>query len=88
MNHLKSSKLKKGQILLVQVDEDAPKRMASRTVKLRSAKSNYVVRRGDTLSSIARKFDVSTSEIKRWNNLGGSRITPGHKLKIQNPDKA
>ncbi|HSI23885.1 MAG TPA: LysM peptidoglycan-binding domain-containing protein [Methylophilaceae bacterium] len=88
MNHLKSSKLKKGQILLVQVDEDAPKRMASRTVKLRSAKSNYVVRRGDTLSSIARKFDVSTSEIKRWNNLNGSRITPGHKLKILNPDKA
>ena len=88
LNHLKSGKLKKGQVLLVQVDEDAPKRMATRTAKLKSAKSNYVVRRGDTLSSIARKFDVSASEIKRWNNLNGSRITPGDKLKILNPDKA
>lgn len=88
LNHLKSAKLKKGQVLLVQVDEDAPKRMATRTAKLKSAKSNYVVRRGDTLSSIARKFDVSASEIKRWNNLNGSRITPGDKLKILNPDKA
>lgn len=88
MNHLKSSKLKKGQILLAQVDEDAPKRMATRTVKLRSAKSHYVVRRGDTLSSIARKFDVDSTDIKRWNNLSSSHIVPGRKLKILNPDKA
>lgn len=88
LNHLKSSKLKKGQILLVQIDEDAPKRMATRTVKLRTAKSHYVVRRGDTLSSIARKFDVAASDLKRWNNLNGSHIVPGHKLKILNPDKA
>lgn len=88
MNHLKSGNLKRGQVLLVQVDEDAPKRMASRSEKLKSAKSSYVVRRGDTLSSIARKFDVSPFEIKRWNNLSGSHITPGTKLKILNPDKA
>lgn len=88
LNHLKSAKVKKGQILLVQVDEDAPKRMANRTIKLKSARSSYVVRRGDTLSSIARKFDVSASDIRRWNNINGSRITPGKKLKILNPDKA
>lgn len=88
LNHLKSSKLKQGQILLVQIDEDAPKRMATRGVKLRTAKSHYVVRRGDTLSGIARKFDVAASDLKRWNNLSGSRIIPGHKLRILNPDKA
>lgn len=88
LNHLKSSQVKRGQVLLVQADEDAPKRMASRNVKLRIAMSHYVVRRGDTLFSIARKFDVGTDDIKRWNNLGNSNIVPGHKLKIQKPDEA
>lgn len=45
--------------------------------------SSYTVRRGDTLSGIARRHGCSTSELKKWNKLSGSRIMAGQKLKIQ-----
>jgi membrane-bound lytic murein transglycosylase D len=63
--------------------------MASRTQQLKSsAKKSYTVRRGDTLASIARKFDVDTADIMRWNKLKKAHIEPGDKLKILDPDKA
>jgi len=55
-----------------------------------SARKNghYVVKRGDTLESIARKFDIERNELRRWNNLVGSRIAPGNKLIVQRPSEA
>ena len=40
----------------------------------------YVVRRGDTLYDIARRYGVSLDELKRRNNLSGSLIKPGDVL--------
>ncbi|HEU4830026.1 MAG TPA: LysM peptidoglycan-binding domain-containing protein [Gemmatimonadales bacterium] len=41
------------------------------------------VKRGETLSHIARRYDVSQSQIQRWNNLGRStRIKAGQRLRI------
>ncbi len=42
----------------------------------------YVVRRGDNLGGIGRRFGVSWRKVQRWNNLRGSRIYPGQKLTI------
>jgi LysM repeat protein len=43
----------------------------------------YVVKSGDTLSSIAAKYNISVSEIRNWNNLNGTdRIYPSGKLKL------
>lgn len=42
----------------------------------------YVVRKGDTLWTIARKFKVSLEEIKRINNLSEAPLYPGMKIKI------
>ena len=42
----------------------------------------YTVRKSDTLIEIARTFDVSVSDIKRTNNLNGSRIYEGQRLRI------
>lgn len=44
----------------------------------------YRVRRGDSLWSIARKFNLSTSQLKSWNDLKSNRIQPRTKLKINN----
>lgn len=61
------------------------------TVKNKVAKStppgskcsqSYVVRKGDTLFSISRKFSSSIAEIQNANGLNHSRITPGQKLRI------
>lgn len=42
----------------------------------------YRVKRGDTLSSIARLFNTSVAKIKSWNRLRGNLITAGDRLKI------
>lgn len=42
----------------------------------------HVVRRGETLSSIARKYRVQMAEIKKWNRMSGSRITYKQRLTI------
>jgi len=52
----------------------------------RSREQNYyVVRRGETLSDISRKFRISINDIKEWNNLKGDRVVAGQKLVIS-PD--
>jgi len=91
MNHLKSGKVKNGQTLMVQAPAAAPSAKTAHTTKTSNAKSSrtlYLVRRGDTLASIARKFDVATEDLQRWNKLSNSRITPGHKLIINKADAA
>lgn len=42
----------------------------------------HKIRQGETLSSIAKKYRVSVNQIKRWNNLNGTFIRAGKKLKI------
>jgi membrane-bound lytic murein transglycosylase D len=44
----------------------------------------HVVRRGDTLYGIARRYGVPLSRIYRWNNLGPrSVIRPGQEIITQ-----
>jgi membrane-bound lytic murein transglycosylase D len=43
---------------------------------------DYKVRKGDTLSGIARRFSVSVSQLQAWNQLGGTSIRPGQLLTI------
>ena len=40
----------------------------------------YQVRSGDSLWTIARRHNISTEEIKRWNNLKDNTIHPGNRL--------
>lgn len=42
----------------------------------------HSVKRGETLGIIADDYDVSVTELKRWNNLRSSNIIAGKKLKI------
>ncbi|MGC4028229.1 MAG: LysM peptidoglycan-binding domain-containing protein [Steroidobacteraceae bacterium] len=40
----------------------------------------YVVRRGDTLSQIARALKVSVASLRSWNGLAGDALQPGQRL--------
>ncbi|MGV3697759.1 LysM peptidoglycan-binding domain-containing protein [Flavobacterium sp.] len=42
----------------------------------------YVVERGDNLFSIAKKFNVSLEDLKRWNNLDDLNVDQGVKLTL------
>jgi peptidoglycan lytic transglycosylase D len=45
----------------------------------------YTTRRGDTLVSIADRFGVSLSQLRRWNHLSGFKVAPGRPLRIAEP---
>jgi LysM repeat protein len=49
----------------------------------RATQLSYTVRAGDTVSKIARKFQLSTNQLIQFNNLGAKGlIVPGQKLKL------
>jgi membrane-bound lytic murein transglycosylase D len=49
----------------------------------RSKRKSYTVRKGDSLWTIARRFDVSEKELRVWNKLGWSDyLKPGQKLMV------
>jgi len=50
--------------------------------KTQSKLAYHTVRRGESLGLIAQKYDVTITELKRWNNLRSSTINTGNKLKI------
>lgn len=47
-----------------------------------SNKKYHVVKRGDTLYGIARKYHVSVAQLKVWNSLKSNTIYKGRKLKV------
>jgi len=53
-----------------------------KSVKPRDKILDYTVERGDTLSTIAEKFDISTETIRWANDLPNDNITVGDSLKI------
>jgi membrane-bound lytic murein transglycosylase D len=45
----------------------------------------YRPRRGDTLVTIADRFGVTVAQLRRWNNLRGNALVPGHGLYVSEP---
>ncbi len=88
LNGLKSAKLRHGQSLVV--GNASAVKIATKGSKKWAAvgKTRYVVKRGETLVSIAKKFNVATDDLQRWNNMKGNRILPGLRLTIYKPDAA
>lgn len=94
-NHLKSSKVFVGQKLKIikkgssNVKEEPTETGSNSettiktTDKVEGKYVTYVVKSGDTLWSIANKFpNVSIDEIRKWNQLQGTKLPVGKKLKI------
>jgi membrane-bound lytic murein transglycosylase D len=51
--------------------------------RLAQAKVRYYrVKRGDNLSTIAKKYDVAVDDLKKWNNIRGNEVVYGKNLKI------
>ena len=55
-----------------------------------STAQSYTTRKGDTLVTIADRFGVSLSDLRRWNKLGGSgtKLTAGRRLRVSEPTTA
>lgn len=71
-NKLSSTKIKVGQLLKVSIVLDEPN----------GFEVNYVVKKGDTLTKIAKKFNTTVVSIKNDNSLLSDKIFIGQTLKI------
>lgn len=84
-NSLKSSRVQVGQLLEIKTAE-VKKTTNTNLEKNTKKKQTYIVQHGDTLHSIAEKFDVAVADLKRWNKKNNNHIQPGNKLTIMPPD--
>jgi len=64
------------------VPAKASARPAPRRVETAPEKVIYRVRRGDTLFSIAKRYDTTVQELKEWNRLRSHAIKIGQRLTI------
>jgi membrane-bound lytic murein transglycosylase D len=58
------------------------------TKALPVASKTHVVRSGESISSIARKYGVTVNELKKWNKLSSGKLKRGQRLKVSAPFKA
>jgi len=73
-NNIKGSNIRKGQLLRVSA---APVKTRKNNIQ----NVSYTVRRGDTLNTIANRFNVDVNDIRRWNK-NTRTVTPGQRLKL------
>ncbi len=99
LNKLRSDKISAGTRLTVVTEskvaekknakqESKSEKVAQSSKKSESDKkkqknTRYVVRKGDTLYSIARQFNVDKDDLRRWNKLSSNALRPGKTLTIQ-----
>ena len=90
-NHLKRATIHAGQKLTI-YRSGAP---MAQVTKLSSSKSSgknaatapkvrtHTVKKGETLSSIAKKYHCTVADIKKWNGMKSNTVKVGQKLKIK-----
>ncbi|NJD23641.1 MAG: LysM peptidoglycan-binding domain-containing protein [Melioribacter sp.] len=93
-----TSTIKVGQVLNLYVPNEKLEYFSSLDKMSEAEKNNLIfvnsgdtwvehrIRNGESLSSIANRYGVSTSQIKEWNNLKSNRLVRGKKLMIYSGD--
>lgn len=81
-NNLSTNKLQLGQTLLIHGNASVTTISAIKA-KSTPAYAFHKVRSGETLSSIALKYNCSINDIKKWNKKSSDKLSLGDKLKIQ-----
>ena len=86
--------LQPGQELLVQApsrrdEENSASSRSSDGTSQAGETVNYTVREGDSLYRIARQFDVTVSQLRRWNNITPeSYLQPGQTLRMERQSRS
>ncbi len=81
-NDLESDVIQEGQVLkLYPVKETTKKEEKKKDTK--SKMTYHTVKKGETIAKLAEKYDVTISDIKKWNKLKGDTIEIGQKLIVK-----
>ncbi len=83
INELEGDRIYPGQVLRLRDPKPSAAGAGEASPADEAFQEDYIVQRGDTLSHIAQRFDVSISLLKRLNSMRGSRIYAGQKLKLR-----
>ena len=85
-NNLKSTTIYPGQKLIV-YSSGAPMAQAgnSKPVERSTEQTIHVVKSGENLSLIAKKYKCTVTDLKNWNNLKSTNLSVGQKLKVYPP---
>lgn len=80
-NNLKKNLIRAGQDLVIPLSaaEAVP---LSNYAKLPTSSLRYRVQHGDSLYTIARRYDVSIGDLRRWNRLESNLLRPGQRLTL------
>ena len=62
-------------------EDQAPAARQNKAGK-RARNSTYKIKSGDTLSTIAKRYSVTTRQLQRWNGLQGAKLKPGQTIKV------
>ena len=73
-NNIKGNNIRQGDVLRVTA---APAQTRNAEIK----NVSYTVRKGDTINTIANRFNVDVNDIRRWNQ-NTRTVTPGQRLKL------
>ncbi len=89
-NNLRSSTIYPGQKLIVYAPatKTYQSKNSSKSIKHSSEQSYHIVKYGENLGLIAKKYKCSITDLKRWNNLKKSTIHPNQKLIVYKPEKS
>ena len=79
-NGLQDSRIRAGRHLLIPTSGSAIN-IDNRRLPTARQRTQYRVRKGDSLYTIARRFQVSVADLKRWNQVG-KYIRPGDRLTV------
>ena len=79
LNNLTSNNLTVGQLLIIAIDDNA--------TSTPTTYKDYVVKKGDSLYSIANKNNITVDELKKINNLTSNMLSIGQVLKLPTQDK-
>ena len=88
-NRLKGNRIYPGQPLVIPVVQDVSEALLARLKKIPVRPyvppvKIHVVRRGDTLWKIARRYGVGVKQLARWNRINPKRpLRPGQRLRIK-----
>ncbi len=76
LNNLRGTLIRPGQRLIVRAPSPSPN-------PVQGGANVHVVRSGETLGIIARRYNISVNDIMQWNNLHNTLIRPGQQLIVR-----
>jgi len=85
INGITKNRIRPGKHLLIPIDTNSKTQDMSYLTPEQGSKQQqilYRVRRGETLSRIAKRHNVSVADIREWNAGIGNRLRAGQKIKL------